>query len=452
MQIIRFFWLIAGCFVCSFCFAQEPNKERQRALSVGDTVPDIILEQMINYSDSTLALSDFEGKAILFDFWATWCVPCIAAFPKLDDIQRKYKDGMQIILLSKDNPERINNFYSKKSDLTLPTSCYGSGELLDTLFPHREIPHCVWIGKDRKVYAITDGSQVSEVTIANFLNDQPQTLTTRDDSYLTTSFIGSIVDSIEQVAGIINTVSLATNVVYESKISKYDPRLTHTMALGREGKEYRHRFLEMQNVSVVHMMQWALGYTSSKDYWEFYIDLNDTTLTYPSSNYKEWERNHSYSYRLVLSKPDSALRFEIMKRDLDMVFGLRAYRKELEVPALVLRKVDGASTPITSYNDSTFSSSSIYHITLVNRPVESLSNILNHYRVGNNFKLPQQIRLPLLNETGIDSNIDLYIENTNIRDFEALNQALIRQGLRLGVEVVKMEVIVISDKIHPDQQ
>ena len=38
-------------------------------------------------------LTDFEGKVVLVDFWATWCAPCVATMPDLQKLHEKYSDG-----------------------------------------------------------------------------------------------------------------------------------------------------------------------------------------------------------------------------------------------------------------------------------------------------------------------------------------------------------------------
>lgn len=55
----------------------------------------------------TLRLSDYKGKLVLLNFWATWCAPCRAEMPDLIRWQRQYKShGLQIIGITYP-PERL---------------------------------------------------------------------------------------------------------------------------------------------------------------------------------------------------------------------------------------------------------------------------------------------------------------------------------------------------------
>ena len=95
---------------------------RNPLTEVGALVPDLVFEQVLNYPKSSLRFSDFKGKAIMLDFWATTCTSCIAGFPKLNAIQDRFGSKLQVLLVnSGDSPLKAMSFYERrKSILTLP--------------------------------------------------------------------------------------------------------------------------------------------------------------------------------------------------------------------------------------------------------------------------------------------------------------------------------------------
>ena len=60
-----------------------------------------------------VAFSQFQGKVVVVDFWATWCVPCIGEIPGYIRLQEKYgKDGLAIVGISLDEkpPAEVKQF------------------------------------------------------------------------------------------------------------------------------------------------------------------------------------------------------------------------------------------------------------------------------------------------------------------------------------------------------
>lgn len=62
---------------------------RDQADLVGRAAPDFALTEL---KGGTVRLSDFKGKVVLLDFWATWCAPCRREVPGFIRLQRQYAD------------------------------------------------------------------------------------------------------------------------------------------------------------------------------------------------------------------------------------------------------------------------------------------------------------------------------------------------------------------------
>lgn len=56
-------------------------KKDQATISVGDTAPNFTLQQL---DGSQVKLSDLRGKAVVLNFWGSWCVPCKTEMPELE--------------------------------------------------------------------------------------------------------------------------------------------------------------------------------------------------------------------------------------------------------------------------------------------------------------------------------------------------------------------------------
>lgn len=69
--------------------------------------------------DAKVSLSDFKGRVVYLDFWATWCPPCRKSFPWMDEMHERYKeDGLTIIAVSVDKKRQLIEEFIKKTEPT----------------------------------------------------------------------------------------------------------------------------------------------------------------------------------------------------------------------------------------------------------------------------------------------------------------------------------------------
>jgi peroxiredoxin len=82
------------------------------AVQVGQKAPDFTLKDTAGRS---YTLSALRGQVVLLEFWATWCPPCQAAVPELNQVHQMFKDkGFTLLAISVDEgpgmPSRLKEF------------------------------------------------------------------------------------------------------------------------------------------------------------------------------------------------------------------------------------------------------------------------------------------------------------------------------------------------------
>jgi thiol-disulfide isomerase/thioredoxin len=116
---------------------------------IGQAGPDFTLESL---DGKTVHLSDFAGKGVLLNFWATWCQPCKIEMPWFAELQKQYgPQGLQIVGIAMDDasPKEIGEF-AHDLGVNYPV-LIGKEEVGNAYGGVQFLPATFYIGRDGKV-------------------------------------------------------------------------------------------------------------------------------------------------------------------------------------------------------------------------------------------------------------------------------------------------------------
>jgi peroxiredoxin len=107
-----------------------------------------------NTKGRTTRLSDYKGRVVLINFWATWCAPCQAEMPELKKLQTSYQTrGLQVIGIAC-SPERRSGVFRimRKFRLNYPV-LFGTREIADKYEISDVLPVTIVVDRDGKIRA-----------------------------------------------------------------------------------------------------------------------------------------------------------------------------------------------------------------------------------------------------------------------------------------------------------
>jgi thiol-disulfide isomerase/thioredoxin len=142
--------------------------EGMTVLKAGDMRADLALPDL---DGKPHRLSEWDGKLVLVNFWATWCEPCREEMPLLDHTRVQHaKDGLEIVGIAIDDPGAVGDYLKdnpvgypiliSSDDNANPSVAFG-----DT---HSILPYSVLLGRDGRIVAQRSGS-FSSSSISSWL-------------------------------------------------------------------------------------------------------------------------------------------------------------------------------------------------------------------------------------------------------------------------------------------
>ena len=120
-------------------------------------------------SDHTVSLSQFRGKTVVLNFWATWCPPCVAEMPSLVQMQKILGDKVVVLAVSTDVDEGAYKQFIRDHHVDLLT-VRDAANKSNALYGTYKFPETYIIDKDGKIRRkFIGGADWTSPDIVNFL-------------------------------------------------------------------------------------------------------------------------------------------------------------------------------------------------------------------------------------------------------------------------------------------
>jgi len=423
----------------SLLMCWRPASAQKRAgLSVGDTVPDVLIRNVLNYRSPVARISDFKGKLLILDFWATWCKPCVMMVPRMDSLEKHFDGKLQFLPVTYQSRQQVAVFRDKLAKRTghrIQGPEVVSDSVLSTLFVHNAVPHYVWVNAGGKVVAITGLEEITRPKLAAYISGSPTALPTKTDE----PRLGySAMD------GPLSDFLARTKLSPDSYRTFFSPHIKglRSQAILKEvsfGQD--HWRMTLTNVTALSLYKYAYGEgrrffsmntieLQTRDSLDFYNNFSGAKL-------REWIPSGTYCYEMVVPAAMAPKAFGMLRDDLSRLlpgYLARTEKRQRQVLALIR----------TSDHDRIGSKTARFSESYDKFTYQVRRKSMTDFVTGLNGIYMNSSKLVIVDMTGYKGFIDLDLD-VNFARTDDVNRGLARYGLRLVERTADIDVLVISD-------
>ncbi|MFA6245575.1 MAG: TlpA disulfide reductase family protein [Mucilaginibacter sp.] len=425
--------------LCLFLNANAQENITNNGIRIGQTVPDILITnvsglQLKNKPVRSFRFSQLKGKFIILDFWATWCAPCRKMAPVLDSLQKQFGDQVLFIQVAYESATTVAPVQAAMQRIKpyqLPSVT--SDVVLNQLFPHRSLPHFVWIDRDGVVKAITEEKEVNARNIQKMLSGENTTMLTKRDSVSPYSPAQPLL-----IAG---NGGDGTGFVYHSLLTRYKPGLNSGTSISPYDETSGQRFTA-RNVPFPWLCRLAYSEKGRAFPPSRTLILTrdtpkmDTGLSGQAFN--SWlASGNGWCYELALPPQLATSAWSMMQADLARLFP--QYQADVEkrrMRCLALVRT-GTDDKLRSRGGEHQVAISPFKAVLRNAHLSQLMMRLERQYLQNS-------PLPVVDATHYTGRVDLSID-ARLDNVQDLNRALAPYGLAFKEQEEAAEVLVIRD-------
>ncbi len=148
---------------------------------VGKPAPDLSIQTLNGKGD--ISLDSLQGKVVVLDFWATWCGPCKASFPKLEELSKKMGDKVEVVGISVDDEKTGVLEFAKENGATFAIG-WDEGHAIAGRWNVKNMPTTFIVdgsGKVRYIHAGYHDGETKEMEkeLATLMDEAPSSSATR---------------------------------------------------------------------------------------------------------------------------------------------------------------------------------------------------------------------------------------------------------------------------------
>jgi thiol-disulfide isomerase/thioredoxin len=439
----RIFIIVLALLCQNFCLKAQSNTSNT-GLKLGDQVPDITINNIFNYKGpdgkpaTSAKISDFKGKLLILDFWATWCSPCVEMLPRMDSLQQEFEGKIQFLPVAYQSRKEVDHFLKKKvtpnQQSNLPRVTGDS--LLTSLFPHHTLPHYVWIDQNGTVCQITDMFAINKTNVAAQLNHTKPALPQKTDP--------KVIDHDLSKPFLVNhNGGDGQNFIYHSIISGYTSGLRSMYNYQVNNGDFPESYISCTNMNL--QLLYRLAYSDGKRYiGDNRVMLNVkapdqiTTSTLHGADYRRWmSQGKAFCYEIRMPAVYDHKIFQFMREDLDRLFPqylVKVEKRKSKCIALVRTSGDDkirstGGNPKADFEDD--------GCDLKNTGINQFTGRLDAYYLQNS-------AYPVVDFTGYTGKVDMTIA-ANLGDLASINLALQKYDLKFVETDLPVDMLIISD-------
>ena len=403
-----------------------------KPLTIGDTLPDILLRDVHRYKTDSIRTKDLRGKVVVLDFFATYCGSCLQLLPHLDTLQGYFANQVQFLVVDQEPYPKITAMLPRLKWMPplKHLSFVTRDVILSELFPYRTIPHEVIIDANGRIQAITYAYNVTKPVIQSVIDGHTLHLTVKKEQ---------MDYSIKKPLFYYGNGGDISQVYLQSTFCHYIEGLPSGMNTilpfyDKDLNDSIHERVLVMNASIPFLYRAAAYPRGEWKHNRMILEVQDSSryINIHHEHFDQWAPKNTYCYELIAPAhtPRATLR-KYMMEDLNRALGINGRLEKREVDCWLLVRTTQSDSlyrthgniPGQLHKAATFSDATMAYV------AAALST-------------PKGF---VFDETHYTGKVDLNL-NVDLHDIPAVRKALRAYGLDLVPSRRMMTMLVLTEK------